>query len=58
MADLDLEQILRWVNAPLFHIGQTAVTLGGIVSALFIVIAALERYYPKVQYSISKSVRR
>ena len=40
MADLNLQQLLRWVNAPLFHIGQTAVTLGGIVSALLIVIAS------------------
>jgi potassium-dependent mechanosensitive channel len=40
MTDLSFEQILGWINAPLFHIGQTAVTLGGIASALLIVIAA------------------
>ncbi len=35
-----LEQILRWVNSPFLHIGQTPVTLGGVASAVVVVMVA------------------
>ena len=34
------EQLLHWLNNPFLHIGQTPLTLGGILSALFVVGAA------------------
>lgn len=34
-------QILKWMNMPLIHIGETPLTLGGIAGSFFIVLAAL-----------------
>ena len=36
--------VVRWVSAPLFYIGQTPVTLGGLGSAVLVFIAALFVY--------------
>jgi potassium-dependent mechanosensitive channel len=41
MEHFDVSSLLRWVNEPLFFIGSTAVTLGGLGSALFVFIGAL-----------------
>ncbi len=38
---MDWAQILNWINVPIFHIGQTPVTLGGIGSAFFILFASV-----------------
>lgn len=35
-----LEKISRLINSPFLHIGQTPVTLGGVASAIFVVMAA------------------
>lgn len=40
MEPLTLEKISKWVNLPLFHIGETPVTFGGIGFAFFIVLSA------------------
>jgi len=41
MEGLDFSQLNHWVNAPIFYIGSTPVTLGGFGSALLVFIGAL-----------------
>ncbi|MCB9799605.1 MAG: mechanosensitive ion channel [Candidatus Omnitrophica bacterium] len=41
MEHFQLAEIIRWVNEPLFHIGSTPVTFGGIGSAFVVMLCAL-----------------
>lgn len=38
---MTIENMVAWINVPIVHIGQTAVTLGGIGSAIFTFFVAL-----------------
>lgn len=40
MASLSGETVIKWVSSPLFYIGQAPVTLGGLGSAAFVVMAS------------------